>query len=411
MPTDAWGRPSLSVVISAGQPRDKNSRVREVAVVVHGLTDSEKRDGILFVYEDMRRTKELARLPLRESIAEENLGSIKVPTGLKFDPTWWRPDSFPTGNITYYSNIRVLNRVVVEGCLRVQPRWMEELLPEIRRLALFDMAIPSTHQSGAYKIFKGQNIVNRYRDCQEEDVFTQLLYGIRALDLRPAATKNASSAYEGFDYWIYHHRFPTKNSVKSILEDVRSFLDLFPNEVVFVDFHEFPSGFKNSSSFRGLEKLVVEVLGHHIYTKDRTYPAFATLENVVQGGKRAIVTFERNDDLKDRYYSGIRHIWGNTDKLDKLKRIITDRQIQWKHQRWFFNAMAQTTAQGAWSVISDKYRGGVRGIAHRDNFDISTWFRHDRDARTYSNFIAVDYFLSTDIVDLCKDINLERAHT
>lgn len=73
--------------------------------------------------------------------------------------------------------------------------------------------------------------------------------------------------------------------------------------------------------------------------------------------------------------------------------------------------MAQTTAQGAWSVISDKYRGGVRGLAHRDNFHISTWFRRDRDARTYANFIALDYFGSSDIVDLCKDINLERAHT
>lgn len=74
---------------------------------------------------------------------------------------------------------------------------------------------------------------------------------------------SASSPYNGFEYWIYHNRFPTKNNVKTILEDVRSFLNLFPNEVVFVDFHEFPSGFKNSSAFLGLEKLVLEILGQY----------------------------------------------------------------------------------------------------------------------------------------------------
>ena len=110
--------------------------------------------------------------------------------------TSWRPDSFPTGNISYYSEVRLLDRVVVDGALRVQPRWMEELLPDIRRMPLFDMAIPSTHQSGAFKLYKGQNIVNRYRDCQEEDVFTQLLYGIRALDLRPAAVKNSELLHQ-----------------------------------------------------------------------------------------------------------------------------------------------------------------------------------------------------------------------
>lgn len=71
--------------------------------------------------------------------------------------------------------------------------------------------------------------------------------------------------------------------------------------------------------------------------------------------------------------------------------------------------MAQITPQGSDAVLWAKYPGGVRGIVHRNNFHLSTWFRHDRAARANANFIAFDFFASTDIVDLCQDINLERA--
>lgn len=74
------------MVISAGQPRDKVTRVREVAVFIHGLTGSEIREGTLFVYEDQGRARELVRISLSDSVAEASHGSIKVFTGLTFKP-------------------------------------------------------------------------------------------------------------------------------------------------------------------------------------------------------------------------------------------------------------------------------------------------------------------------------------
>ena len=79
--------------------------------------------------------------------------------------------------------------------------------------------------------------------------------------------------------------------------------------------------------------------------------------------------------------------------------------------RWFYSAMAQTTAQGVWSVIFDKYRGGVRGLAHRDNFQITSWYAEDQEMRRRANIIAMDYFASSDVVDVCQSINLERVRS
>lgn len=101
--------------------------------------------------------------------------------------TKWRPASHPASNLSYCCELHVNESLVASGCLRLLPEWMGDLLPEIANLSLGDLAIPGTHQSGTFKAFGGFDYFNRYRDCQEEDVYTQLLYGIRSLDLRPGA--------------------------------------------------------------------------------------------------------------------------------------------------------------------------------------------------------------------------------
>lgn len=52
-------------------------------------------------------------------------------------------------------------------------------MSSIGHMNLFQLAIPATHD----KRYRGQNVMNRYRDCPEEDVFTQLPYGVRSFDV------------------------------------------------------------------------------------------------------------------------------------------------------------------------------------------------------------------------------------
>lgn len=81
-----------------------------------------------------------------------------------------------------------------------------------------------------------------------------------------------------------------------------------------------------------------------------------------------------------------------------------------KNQRGssLFSAMAQITAQSVFLMAIDWYEGGVRGMAHSHNLEVSDWYADDKEMRKDANIIAVDYFASSDIVDICLDINQER---
>ena len=92
------------------------------------------------------------------------------------------------GILDYCCQLDLNGTVIAEGCLRLQPNWMEEIQPDIGHMTLKSLAIPGTHQSGAFS--RSVDHLDRFKYCQEEDVLTQLLYGIRALDLRPGAFWN-----------------------------------------------------------------------------------------------------------------------------------------------------------------------------------------------------------------------------
>ncbi len=52
---------------------------------------------------------------------------------------------------------------------------------------IFQLMIPGTHNSGAIQTFRGyfaHNIVKRFSVNQEENIWTQLIMGIRFFDIR-----------------------------------------------------------------------------------------------------------------------------------------------------------------------------------------------------------------------------------
>ncbi|OQR69133.1 PI-PLC X domain-containing protein 1-like [Tropilaelaps mercedesae] len=51
----------------------------------------------------------------------------------------------------------------------------------------------------------------------------------------------------------------------------------------------------------------------------------------------------------------------------------------------------------------------IRNTAAITNFNISSWFASDAMLRSSVNMLAVEYFASSDIVNLCIDINVKRG--
>lgn len=87
----------------------------------------------------------------------------------------------------YTAIVVVEGRVLAIDALFPKAKWMEEMFNDIAFLPLFNMAFPGSHHSGAYRRYNVDDAVRTSATAayhQEEDVLTQLLYGVRFLDLR-----------------------------------------------------------------------------------------------------------------------------------------------------------------------------------------------------------------------------------
>lgn len=101
------------------------------------------------------------------------------------------------------------------------PRWMADL-PDSARLS--ELSIPGTHDSGAYDLVNKS--LNTWARTQSMDITTQLMSGIRSLDLR--LMKRWGRCY------LAHGRARTHVTCKSALEQVRAFLRDYGSETVLV---------------------------------------------------------------------------------------------------------------------------------------------------------------------------------
>jgi hypothetical protein len=70
---------------------------------------------------------------------------------------------------------------------------------------------------------------------QEEDILSQLIHGVRYLDIRAAYYTDRDGVW-----WVNHGLIPV-HPLQSVFDDVRTFLQN-TNEIVILDFHEFPVG-------------------------------------------------------------------------------------------------------------------------------------------------------------------------
>lgn len=107
--------------------------------------------------------------------------------------------------------------------------------------------IPGTHNSGCYKHSDliRKDTYQRYLLTQDRDVWTQLVHGIRYLDIRigyyPAIPNGTAIVEEGNHvnrFWVNHDVIRV-TPLAEIINDVRSFLDVARNEIVIMDFHRY----------------------------------------------------------------------------------------------------------------------------------------------------------------------------
>lgn len=199
--------------------------------------------------------------------------------------------------VAYHSK----NKILAKSCLQTNPSWMQESFQYIGSRALPTLMIPGTHNSGTYAKQLDKSVlqmINKYQMNQDESIFSQLVYGIRHLDLRVGYAKVKQRNER---LWVYHDIFRTEVSLSEVFKQVARFLELTSHEIIIMDFHRFTVGFQNETPAVQRERhaRLIEMLFRHLgrYVIPSYLGQHAPLQEYVSMGKRLLVGYADRSSL------------------------------------------------------------------------------------------------------------------
>ncbi|KAF4518530.1 hypothetical protein B566_EDAN004274 [Ephemera danica] len=260
--------------------------------------------------------------------------------------------------LDYYVGYIRGNTTLASSCLRLEPTWMTER-PALGAFPLTNLFLPGSHDSGAYGEFDpdiGDNSVTKYTVCQDEDILSQLIRGIRYLDIRVAYYRYLALLSNESDsgFWLNHGAF-RMFPMEIITEQVRQFLLNTPSqEIVIFDVQEFSFGFNGPEDH------------------DR------------------LVNFFANE------FAGL--ILHRNATTNGLQANPPNNGRPW-------SAMAELTPS-TFDVITDRL-GGLRPMADSVNRNVTTWYLGSWGETV--NIVACDFFRGTDIVAVALEWDDKRV--
>lgn len=276
--------------------------------------------------------------------------------------------------------------LITSSCLRTFPTWMGDIKSKIKDLKLRDLFIPGTHNSAAYLMayypFK-ETTYQKYVYNQDETIENQLAMGIRYLDIRIGVQKDT--------YWTYHGRAALQ-PLSEVLDQIKNFLDK-TNEIVILDIHRFPVGFKDDTDHESFANYLVKECKDYMADNYRGWNT--RLQDIWSNNKRLIVSYNSRSIIISSMrglWPAVSHKWADTQSPESLYSYLKNFMNEHK-PNYMWAAMAELTPN-AWSLM--RYRKGLREMADLINKDVTKWFRSDWGL--YCNIVAVDFFRSTAIV-------------
>ena len=227
--------------------------------------------------------------------------------------------------------------------------WMTRNFATLRGKTLAEIALPGTHDSGAYVLGDrkspdrstaewlaglSMNITKPWAITQRLDIKGQLEGGIRWLDMR--------TAVDGNDFYFYHALLGPKT--RDMLRQVRAFLDEpgHEHELVVLEFCNWQgfSGESRDQLWRRLGKMILIELGEdNVYRKDvrdtaKTESALMStrLGDILTGSKsRVIVFFQGHTEQAPFAYDALvayggsyanRHLWSQVEADQRAKLAV-----------------------------------------------------------------------------------------
>lgn len=329
-------------------------------------------------------------------------------THLKHSFALHRRMDFDTSCYNFWWHLVTDGEISDSGCMKTNAFWMNEMRSKIASRKFRQLFIPGTHDSASYKYNFDpntmENLVTRYSLTQDDDILSQLVHGIRYLDMRVGYYRSNSEKF-----WA-NHGISRLHPLSDILQQVKEFVDA-TNEIVILDFQEFPVGFSGKSD-------VHRQFAFYLFQQLQDYGANpdlgwdATLDEIWRAGNRIIVAYDhfgmvQNENL-GLLWQSVRHRWGKVkDGPKSLEKFLTEsrknasREFQTSRP---FAEMAELTPEAV-DVLTNRL-GGLRTMASSVNFDITKLYHGDFGVG--ANVVAMDFYRDTNIVDIAIEWNKKK---
>ncbi|CAG0881517.1 unnamed protein product [Cyprideis torosa] len=284
------------------------------------------------------------------------------------------------------------------NCLQIHPHWMQDLLPDIGAMTLRDIFIPGTHDTGAYwKASEYPPYAFDYVICHEENIYEQLVYGNRYLDMRAAKFTNIFGEDE---YWIVHGIPIHKMQVG--LDDIKKFL-MNTEELVIFDVY-FKDNLDTDEEIEKFYDFMKLNLGDFMTPKALRNAPLSQLLNQPQ---KLIVVWndESTEVLHDDLWPSIVTKWGDKNDPFELKNYLESVAGGAENIDDMYVVAAEMTPTEL-DVILD-LQGDLRQMSDAVNRNVTEWYREDWGSVT--NAIKLDFFQGTDIINIAIDINRQKG--
>lgn len=286
--------------------------------------------------------------------------------------------------------------ILSSSCLQIHPFWMQLNSRYLQNLTLPEIMIPGSHDSGSFYFHREREPLSKYKYAQEETIFNQLVYGLRYFDLRIGYYRKTKAKY-----YINHNFLRTQHSVRSVLRQVHDFITA-TKEIVILDFHRFPHGFKSDSIHRKLMDFIISTFQSELIPYKDSYEN-ATFSSLWEENKRVLVSYD--SPVRDTYYSqylwpSIYRAWGNKQRPKDLRQYFEE-VFKKPTPKGLWASMAELTPNARTIVMHPET--GLRVFAEEINRNVTHWFR---DLYWHkANIVATDYFMGNDIINVAIEVN------
>ncbi|GAB0098208.1 uncharacterized protein DMENIID0001_139190 [Sergentomyia squamirostris] len=335
------------------------------------------------------------------------LGQLDLP-GNWHDPMKDK-NNFQTQCLPYFVAGYIGNDLVTLDCLKIQPQWQTQMRDHIGNISLKNLFIPGTHCSACYvnETKSMTQLLRRFVFTQDFDVWTQLVFGVRYLDV--SIGYHSSKVLEQ-KFWIVADNIMV-SPLHKLLQDVRHFVQI-TKEVVILDFGDFPLGFsRHTERHDELRSYLERELGDIAFPRqnDSKESFEFTLSEIQSTERTLLVTYGNPECAKSSnilWTSWEKHTSAQLpeyDVYDYFRRLFTSKSGSDLAGWVFYGVMSiEGTVGGSQKVLSSRER------AASINRNLTTWFNSWASFR--ANAVAIDFIISSNLIDIALVANRHKAH-